>query len=108
MLRGTVTFVPEKIRQKIMMRHFYTCSFPARSPVSGTTCLPEVGFLTLTDKTKLWLLGLLEDCLFDFIFAAVISFQFWIGDHKLRKNVPPFFHTLLSLLVLGDLLLPLL
>jgi hypothetical protein len=36
------------------------------------TCLPEVGFLTLTDKTKLWLLGLLEDCLFDFISSNII------------------------------------
>jgi hypothetical protein len=29
MVRGTVTFVPGKIRHKIMMRHFYTCSFSA-------------------------------------------------------------------------------
>ncbi len=59
------------------------------------TCLPEVGFLTLTDKTKLRLLRLLEKSLVDVIFAAVISFQFCIWDHKLRKNVP-FFHTLFA------------
>jgi hypothetical protein len=42
MVRGTVTFVPEKIRQKIMMRHFCTCSFPAQLPVTGTVsaCKP--------------------------------------------------------------------
>jgi hypothetical protein len=41
MLRGTVAFVPEKIRQKIMMRHFTPVPFLA-IPVTGTVsaCKP--------------------------------------------------------------------
>jgi hypothetical protein len=101
MLRGT--FVPEKIRQKIMMRHFYTCSFPARSPLTGTVsaCKPvytRSGFFDTNGQKKLWLLGLLEESLFDLIFAAVISFQCCIWDHNLKKMYP-----LLSILCLLNL-----
>jgi hypothetical protein len=42
MVRGTGTFVSEKIRHEIIMRHFYTCSFRDQPPVTGavSACKP--------------------------------------------------------------------
>jgi len=73
---------------------FYNCNTTrAWQAQFLTKCFPEFGLLPDNELKKLWFLGIYNDTIIPFIVGAMLSFQFCIWEHKLRKNVPSF-HTL--------------
>jgi hypothetical protein len=49
-----------------------------------------MGDIQVPEEKKLWLLGVYNESITDFIVAAFMSFQYCIWEQKLRKNVPSF------------------
>jgi hypothetical protein len=87
---------PMENNDETFIHLFFSCTTTRNWQVQFLTrCFPEFGILSESDQKKLWFLGIKSDTLNPFIIGAILSFQFCIWEHKLRKNVPSF-HTIFT------------
>jgi hypothetical protein len=85
---------PPERHDESFIHLFYTCSTVRTWQQQFILrCFPEMGNLDIETEKKLWLTGIYDDSFSHFIFAAFLTFQFFIWENKLRKNVPSF-HTI--------------